>query len=110
MIATGSARFRQALRALARAKGFAVIVVALVAIGVGANAAVTRFAARLFWECPSGIAHPETVKRLYVLTRWTAGNVPVILPEMKYAWYNLISGSSDIGIASAAYTPPDSFD
>ena len=107
MEAIGSARLRQALRTLGQAKAFVFMVVALIAIGVGANAAVVRFASRLLWEWPSGIAHPEAVKRLYVVTRWSVAHVPIIRPEMSYAWYQAIKGSREVGTA-AGYTRPDS--
>ncbi len=57
---------RHALRGLARSRGFTIMVVVTLALGIGANAAVFAVLDRLFFAAPAGVAHPEQLRVIRV--------------------------------------------
>jgi putative ABC transport system permease protein len=57
---------RFAWRAVARTPGFTAMVVATLALGVGANAAMFGFLDRIFLRPPSGVSEPSGLRRLWV--------------------------------------------
>ncbi|HKW49269.1 MAG TPA: ABC transporter permease, partial [Gemmatimonadaceae bacterium] len=56
---------RCTLRQLRRAPAFAAAVSLTLALGIGANAAIFGLVDQLLLRAPAGVAHPETVSRLY---------------------------------------------
>jgi putative ABC transport system permease protein len=66
---------RFAWRGIRRAPGLAVTVVATFAIGIGANAAIYTFIARVLLLPPEGVVAPEAVRRLWVQypAKWSGG-------------------------------------
>jgi len=71
--------FRQDLvhawRGLRRAPGFALIVVLTLGLALGANATMFGLTDRLLFRAPTGIGHPEQVRRVLV-ARWINGLTP----------------------------------
>jgi len=57
---------RYAFRGLKRSPGFAAAVIATIALGVGANAAVYSVVDRLLFRAPPLLQHPELTRRVYV--------------------------------------------
>jgi putative ABC transport system permease protein len=57
---------RYAFRGLKRSPGFAAAVIATIALGIGANAAVFSVVDRLLFRAPPLLAHAELTRRVYV--------------------------------------------
>ncbi|HEY4129741.1 MAG TPA: hypothetical protein VGM50_03960, partial [Gemmatimonadaceae bacterium] len=95
--------FRQeagyAWRGLRREFRFSMTVIATLAIGIGANAAIFSLADRLFFRQPSGVAQPEQLRRLYRRTNWSVGDVTEIRDVFSYVGYttirNALAGRAD---------------
>jgi predicted permease len=98
-----------ALRGLRRERRFAAMVIATLALGVGANAALFSLADRLFLRQPAGVANPEQLRRLYRRTNATVGNDTQITDIFSYAGYAAMRDAFRERASAAAYTPPDSF-
>jgi putative ABC transport system permease protein len=62
--------FAYALRSLRRVPGLTATIVVTLALGIGVNATLFSLLDRLFLQAPSGISHPEQLRRLY----WRTGN------------------------------------
>jgi predicted permease len=99
---------RFSIRALRRAPGLSAMVVVLIALGVGANAAVYGVADALFWRAPAGISKPDEVRRLYDRSTWSVGNVPVMRSYFFYAAYAAMADAVGSRAALAGYVAPDS--
>src|SRR5690349_7627700 len=67
--------FSYALRSLRRSPGFAVTVIATLALGVGANTALFSLADRLFLQEPAGVVDPGSLRSFYERTDHTSGSV-----------------------------------
>jgi putative ABC transport system permease protein len=65
---------RYVIRSLTSAPGFTVLVVVLLAVGMGANGALFTVVDRIFFREPSGVGHPPTISRLY---RTVSANNPL---------------------------------
>jgi predicted permease len=100
---------RYALRGLLRERRFVAMVIATLALGIGANAAVFSLADRLFFRQPAGVAHPEQLRRLYARSNWTVGRVTEVRDLFAYAPYALMRDAFRGRASTAVYTPPDSF-
>ena len=59
---------RYALRGIVRKPGFAIAVVLILALGIGANATMFGIVDQLLLRAPAHLAHPERVQRLYMGT------------------------------------------
>jgi len=97
-----------ALRGLVRAPLFATTIIITLALGIGSNAALFSVVERLFLRAPGGIEHPGAVRRLYVRSNWSVGDVTVIRPTFTYAVYDAFDSSMASRARLAAYTAPDS--
>src|SRR6185437_210074 len=97
-----------ALRSLRRSPGFAAMVVATLALGVGANTALFSLADQLFLQTPNGVADPGSLRRLYARSDWSPGHAIVIRDVFGYPQFQADSHSIAARAATAAYTPPDS--
>src|SRR5258705_7104181 len=69
---------RFSARALRRTPALSAMIVLLLALGVGANAATFAVADELFFRPPAGIGAPEQVHRLYLRSNWSVGSVTQI--------------------------------
>lgn len=99
--------FAYALRSLRRSPGFAATVVATLALGVGANAALFSLADRLFLQNPAGVTDPGSLRRVYALTNHTFASVPTITGGIGYPQYQAVRQAIGARVQTAAYTEPD---
>ncbi len=98
--------FAYALRSLRRSPGFAAMVVATLALGVGANTALFSLADQLFLRNPAGVTDPGSLRRFYA--RSTVFGQPRIVSEMGYPQYLAVRQSIASRARTAAYMAPDS--
>ena len=73
-----------ALRGVRRSPGLSLAVVATLALGLGANAAIFRVVDRLLLSPPPHIERPEEVRRLFQSVSWN-GDAPVTFGAFTYA-------------------------
>jgi predicted permease len=101
-----------AWRGLRRSPGFTAAVVLVLALGLGANAAIFSVLDRVFLSAPAGVDAPQEIRRLYYIQPQSpfrafepANGVrePVDYPE-----YSAIRASAETGVQFAAYVHPDS--
>lgn len=97
-----------ALRSLRRSPGFAATVVATLALGVGANAALFSLADRLFLRSPEGVTEAGSLRRLYERTTLTFASVPTITSGLGYPQYQAVRQAIGARVQTAAYIAPDS--
>jgi predicted permease len=79
--------FAYAVRGLRRTPGLAATIIVTLALGIGVNATLFSLLDRVFVQMPTGISHPEEVRRLY----WQGGegggrsfpNAPFSIPVVK---------------------------
>lgn len=91
-----------ACRRLQRSPGRAVAIIAIISLGVGANATTFGTLDRLFFEPPAHIRSPDLVKRLFVRLVRTSGD-PGIQSTHPYADYRDWA-SLDVFEGVAAYS------
>lgn len=100
--------FGYAVRSLRRSPGFAATVIAMLALGVGANAALFSLADRLFLQNPAGVMDPGSLRRFYERTDHTFASVLSIGDRFGYPQYQDVRQAIAAGAQTAAYTAPDS--
>src|SRR5436189_2364006 len=98
---------RYAVRRLRLAPGLSLTIVVTLALGIGANAAVFSVADKLFLEPPPGIAHPESLRRIYTRSNWSVGGVTEIHDEIGYPQFNAVAAALGSRARLTAYTKPD---
>ena len=96
---------RHVVRSLASTPGFTLLVIGMLALGIGANGAVFAFVDRLFLRAPAGIGDPATLVRLYRLVPSGAVAPPVggdkdITAYMPYGGLASIAAGLDPGTVS----------
>jgi len=99
---------RYALRGLRRSPGFAVAVIATLALGVGANSALFSLADRLFFREPAGVAQSGALRRIYVRSNWSIGGVWEIRDVFGFGAFTAFKERMAPRAHVVAYTPPDS--
>src|SRR5690348_1662244 len=99
---------RYAVRRLRLAPALSVTIVVTLALGIGANAAVFSLANELFLEPPPGIAHPESLRRIYTRSNWSVGEVTEIHDEIGYPQFTALAAALGSRAQLTAYTKPDS--
>ncbi|MEX0907618.1 MAG: ABC transporter permease, partial [Gemmatimonadota bacterium] len=97
--------FGYAVRGLIRSPGFALMAVATLALGVGANAAVFSVLDRLFGQPPAGLGEPEDLRRLYLRIVDHSADPEVIAPSFNYPAYSAVESAVEPGVGLAAWTP-----
>ena len=97
---------RYSVRALVREPLFSLMVIATLALGIGANATMFGIIDRLLLQGPAHVAAPEQVMRLYVTTS-PAGMEPFTGQWVGYASYLLLDAETDVFEGAAAYTLRD---
>ncbi|HWH53688.1 MAG TPA: FtsX-like permease family protein [Gemmatimonadaceae bacterium] len=94
---------RYAARTLRKQPAFAATVVLVLALGIGANAAVFSVVDPLFFRMPAGVRAPRQVKQLYVERRPARGEpyyqMRFSLPEARFVDSSLAAG----GVPSAIW-------
>lgn len=101
---------RFSIRSLASSRGLAAIVITLLALGVGANAAVFGVADEMYLTPPSGVAKPDQLHRLVLHSYWGIGGRALIRHAFFYATYPAIVDAVGDRANLAAYSKPDSAD
>ena len=96
-----------AVRGLRRSPGLTIACVVTIALGVGANGAMFSLADRLFARPPAGVADPGALRRLYVRTTWTIGEVAEIRSGFTYRTFSLLDSTLAPRVQLAGYTKPD---
>ena len=84
------------------------MVVATLALGIGANSALFSLADRLFLRQPAGVAAPDGLRRFYARSNWSVGGVTVIRDQFNYPSFHAMGENIGDRAHLAAYTPPDS--
>ncbi len=96
-----------AVRSLRRAPGVAVASIVTMALGVGANAAMFSLADRLFIRSPAGISQPSQMRRIYLRTTWTVGEVPEIASRFTYPAFTTLESGLAARVQLAGFSTPD---
>lgn len=96
-----------AFRSLRRSPGVAIACVVTIALGVGANGAMFALVDRLFVRAPAGIRQPEDIRRLYLRTSFSVGEVTTIEDRFTVPAFALLDSSLKPRVQLAASTPPD---
>jgi predicted permease len=99
---------RYAVRRLRRAPALSATIVVTLALGIGANTAVFSLADKLFLEPPPGIAHPESLRRIYTRSNWSVGGVTEIHDEIGYPQFKALAAALEPRARLTAYAKPDS--
>ena len=103
-----------AWRGLRRSPGFTLGVVVVLALGLGANAALFSLLDRVFLATPTGVDAPQEIRRLYYVEPQApfrafgpanGVNEPVDYPE-----YLALRASAPANVEFATYNRPDSID
>lgn len=92
-------------RGLARSPVFTAIAVLTLALGVGANAAVFAVLDQMLLRTPSGIAHPETLKRLHTAWEMPKGHERMRRSAFSYTELEAMRSALPSGAAAAGYMP-----
>jgi predicted permease len=98
---------RFAVRTLRRAPGMAIACIVTIALGVGANGAMFSLVDRLFVRPPPGIRDASTVRRLYLRTSWSIGDVTRIEDRFTVPAFSVLDSGLTPRVRLAGYTPPD---
>ncbi|MDQ3697393.1 MAG: ADOP family duplicated permease [Gemmatimonadota bacterium] len=83
-----------AWRSMIRAPGLTVIVVATLALGIGANAATFTLLDRLYLRPPGGVEDPSSLRRVWVEHFNTGDGAPFTSQSMNYPMYREIAAAS----------------
>lgn len=91
-----------AARSLRRSPGVSLLIVGVLALGIGANAATFSMLDELYLRPPRGVETPATLRRIYVKHTRTGGGNPFTSQALHYPLYQAIAGvagdSTDIAI------------
>jgi len=101
-----------AWRGLRRSPGFTLAVVLVLALGLGANAAIFSVLDRVFLSAPAGVSAPQEIRRLYYIqpqSQFRAfGPANGVNEWMDYPEYAAVRDAGESDAQFAAYTRPDS--
>ena len=96
--------FGFAARMIIRSPGLTVLIVATLALGVGANAATFAVLDRLYLRPPGGVANPQSLRRLWVEHFNTAEAAPFTSQAINYPMYRAIAGVAPDPAGLALFT------
>ena len=96
-----------AARSLRRSSGATAACIVTIALGVGANGAMFSMIDRLFLRPPPGVRDPSGLRRLYLRTTFSVGQVAEIHDRFTYPAFAALDTGLITRIRLAAYTPPD---
>ena len=99
--------FKSAFRSLRRAPGVAIACIVTIALGVGANGAMFALVDRLFVRAPAGVREPEAIRRLYLRTSFSIGEVTTIEDRFTVPAFAVLDSGLAPRIQLAGYTRPD---
>ena len=94
---------RHAFRALSRAPGVTAAVIAMLALGIGANAAMYGILDTLFLRAPVHIVDPAGVTHLWIRQKSFFGSGSLLRPGMDFNWYTALQKLRTAAL-TAAYT------
>lgn len=97
-----------AWRSLTRAPGLTVVVVATLALGIGANAATFTVLDRLYLRPPGGIDDPSSLRRVWVEHFNTGDGVPFIAQALNYPMYRAIAEAAGDPASIALFSTDNS--
>ncbi len=96
-----------AWRGLRRSPGFTIAVMLVLALGLGANAALYSLLDRIFLSPPAGVAAPREIRRLYYIQPQLhipgVGSANVVQESMDYPEYAAMRASAEGGVRYATY-------
>ncbi|HEV8214597.1 MAG TPA: ABC transporter permease, partial [Gemmatimonadaceae bacterium] len=95
---------RYAARSLRRSPGLAAGVILLLALGIGANAAMFTFLNAVFLRMPPGVVEPDGLRRLWTYHHFT--NDAQFWAGFSYAQYAAVRAEVGGQAKTAAYTQP----
>ncbi len=95
---------RYALRSLRRSPGLAAGVILLLALGIGANAAMFTFLNAVFLRMPAGVVDPAGLRRLWIHKQF--GNDPQYWSGFSYAQYDAVRSAVGDQARTAIYSQP----
>ena len=98
------ADLRYAFRSLRRSPGLAAGVILLLALGIGANAAMFTFLNAVFLRMPAGVVDPGGLRRLWTYKQF--GNDPQYWPGFSYAQYDAVRRAVGEHARTAVYVQP----
>jgi len=96
------ADLRYALRSLRRSPGLAAGIIVLLALGIGANAAMFTFLDAVFLRMPAGVVDAGGLRRLW--THKQFGSDPQYWPGFSYAQYDAVRQALGNDARTAIYT------
>ena len=99
---------RGAWRGIARAPLLTLLVVATLALGLGANAATFSILDALYLRPPAGVADPGTLRGYWIEHHRTGDGVPFTSAAMNYPMYRAIREARGPGAELALYVRDDS--
>ncbi len=103
-----------AWRGLRRSPGFTAAVVLVLALGLGANAALFSLIDRIFLSAPTGVDAPQEIRRLYYIHSQSDfrgfGPANGVEESLDYPAYASMRDAAGSKIQFAAYVRPDSVD
>ena len=90
-------------RSVGRDPGTTALIVATLALGVGANAATFAVLDRLYFRTPEGVARPGELRRFWVEHFRTGNGVPFTSPILGYPEYLVLANSAPNPHSVAGY-------
>ena len=95
---------RYAIRSLRRAPGLTIGVVLLLALGIGANAAMFTFLDTMFLRAPEGVVSPGGLRRLWTYHHFSNG--AQYWPGFSYPEFEAVRGAVGNDAKTALYSAP----
>lgn len=97
---------RYAVRSLSRTPGLALAVLATLALGVGANAAMFTLLDAVFLRAPAGVVAPQGVRRVWLLHHF--GDGAQFWPGFSYSQYDAVRTGLGADATTTIYSGPNS--
>ncbi|HVX38743.1 MAG TPA: ABC transporter permease [Gemmatimonadaceae bacterium] len=98
---------RYTVRSLARSRGFVIMVVTTMALGLGLNAAMFTFIDEVFFRPPAGVKDPGTVRRVWMTHYRTADDKPFAATHTNYVTYQILQDATSHDAELAVYLTDD---
>lgn len=95
---------RYTVRSLARSRGFVVMVVTAMALGLGLNAAMFTFIDEVFFRPPEGVSGAASVRRVWITHFNMSDHQPFSTDRTGYPTYHVLQRAVGPGADLAAYS------